>query len=53
MDTAKKLHIRINTLSQCLKRIEERLGLRFDSQEDMLKIQLACHLKNHLSSFKR
>lgn len=52
IDTAKKLHIHINTLYQRLKRIEERLGLRFDSQEDMLKIQLACHLKNHLSSFK-
>jgi sugar diacid utilization regulator len=53
IETAKKLHIHINTLYQRLKRIEERLGLRFDNHEDMLKIQLACHLKNSLSSYKR
>ncbi|WNC17547.1 helix-turn-helix domain-containing protein [Brevibacillus brevis] len=44
--TAKKLHIHINTLYQRLKRIEERLALSFDSHEDMLKIQLACHLRS-------
>ncbi|QRG68891.1 helix-turn-helix domain-containing protein [Brevibacillus choshinensis] len=53
METAKKLHIHINTLYQRLKRIEERLGLRLDHHEDMLKIQLACHLKNQLASHKR
>lgn len=53
IETARKLHIHINTLYQRLKRIEERLCLRFDNHEDMLKIQLACHLRNHLASYKR
>ncbi|MED4225572.1 helix-turn-helix domain-containing protein [Neobacillus cucumis] len=45
IDTAKKMHIHINTLYQRLKRIEEELDLRFDNPDDMLKIHLACHLK--------
>lgn len=45
IDTAKKLNIHINTLYQRLKRIEERLELSFDNPDDMLKIHLACHLK--------
>ncbi|WP_248930620.1 helix-turn-helix domain-containing protein [Paenibacillus hamazuiensis] len=46
VESAKKLHIHINSLYQRLKKIEELLNLRFDDPEDMLKIQLACHLKN-------
>jgi len=45
IETAKGLNIHINTLYQRLKRIEERLELSFDNPEDMLKVYLACHLK--------
>lgn len=43
---AKELNIHINTFYQRLKRIEERLEISFDNQEDVLKIHLACHLKD-------
>ncbi|MGZ9869038.1 helix-turn-helix domain-containing protein [Priestia endophytica] len=44
-NTAKQLHIHINTLYQRLKKIEKQLNLSFDNPEDALKIQLACHLR--------
>jgi len=40
---AKELNIHINTFYQRLKRIEERLEISFDNQEDVLKIHLTCH----------
>ncbi|UTR08766.1 helix-turn-helix domain-containing protein [Evansella sp. LMS18] len=43
--TAAELHIHINTLYQRLKRIEEILQVDFQKKEDILKVQLACHLK--------
>lgn len=45
-ETAEILNIHINTLYQRLRKIEERLELSFDFPEDMLKIHLACHLKD-------
>ncbi|MEP9409166.1 helix-turn-helix domain-containing protein [Peribacillus frigoritolerans] len=45
IQAAEKLHIHINTLYQRLKKIEEALNLSFNNTEDMLKIELACHLK--------
>ncbi|MED3727554.1 helix-turn-helix domain-containing protein [Priestia filamentosa] len=45
INTAKQLHIHINTLYQRLKKIEKQLNLSFDNPEDALKIQLACHLR--------
>lgn len=42
--TAKKLHIHINTLYQRLRKIETLLKISFDNPEDVLKVQLACHL---------
>ncbi|MEH7238240.1 helix-turn-helix domain-containing protein [Bacillus sp. JJ1562] len=44
-ETAKSLHIHINTLYQRLKKIEDILNLSFNDPKDFLKIQLACHLK--------
>ncbi len=44
--TAEQLHIHINTLYQRLKKIEELLNIDFNNKEDLLKIQLACHLKS-------
>jgi sugar diacid utilization regulator len=43
--TANDLHIHINTLYQRLKKIEDLLQIDFQNNEDVLKIQLACHLK--------
>jgi len=43
--TAKKLHIHINTLYQRIKKIEDLLELKLNDHEDSLKIQLACHLR--------
>ncbi|MBT2719867.1 helix-turn-helix domain-containing protein [Bacillus sp. ISL-46] len=43
--TAKLLHIHVNTLYQRLKRIEEKLQISFSNPEDILKIQLACYLR--------
>jgi sugar diacid utilization regulator len=43
--SAEKLHIHINTLYQRLKKIEEILQLSLEEPEDILKIQLACHLR--------
>ncbi|WP_286180268.1 helix-turn-helix domain-containing protein [Neobacillus cucumis] len=45
-EAAEKLNIHINTLYQRLRKIEERLKLSFDRTEDMLKIHLACHLRD-------
>ncbi|GLC88387.1 helix-turn-helix domain-containing protein [Lysinibacillus piscis] len=44
-ETAKQLHIHVNTLYQRLKKIEEKLNISFQNAEDMLKLQLACYLK--------
>lgn len=44
-ETAKTLHVHINTLYQRLKKIEDILHLRFNDPKDFLEIQLACHLK--------
>jgi sugar diacid utilization regulator len=43
--TAKLVHIHINTLYQRLHTIEELLGVDLNDSQDMLKIQLACHLR--------
>ncbi|WP_227936367.1 helix-turn-helix domain-containing protein [Alkalihalobacillus deserti] len=43
--TAEKLHIHINTLYQRLKKIEDLLQIELNNNEDTLKIQLACHLR--------
>jgi sugar diacid utilization regulator len=45
VQTAKALHIHINTLYQRLKRIETLMNIQLDNPEDILKIQLAYHLK--------
>ncbi|WP_336789119.1 helix-turn-helix domain-containing protein [Paenibacillus sp. MMO-177] len=42
---ADKLHIHINTLYLRLRKIEDLLGLSFDDPENVLRIQLACYLK--------
>lgn len=42
--TAELLHIHINTFYQRLKKIEELLEMSLEEPENMLKIQLACHL---------
>lgn len=44
--TAKKLHIHINTFYQRLRKIEDLLQLKLNDAEDVLKIQLACHLQS-------
>jgi sugar diacid utilization regulator len=43
--TAKALDIHINTLYQRLKRIETLMDIHLENPEEMLKIQLAYHLK--------
>nr|WP_263327813.1 helix-turn-helix domain-containing protein [Neobacillus sp. Marseille-Q6967] len=48
--TAKLLHIHVNTLYQRLKRIEEKLQISFSNPEDILKIQLACYLRTSIVS---
>ncbi|MEH7335518.1 helix-turn-helix domain-containing protein, partial [Neobacillus drentensis] len=48
--TAKLLHIHVNTLYQRLKRIEEKLQISFSNPEDILKLQLACYLRNSIVS---
>jgi sugar diacid utilization regulator len=48
--TAKILHIHVNTLYQRLKRIEEKLQISFSNPEDILKVQLACYLRNSIVS---
>ncbi|USK42232.1 helix-turn-helix domain-containing protein [Cytobacillus oceanisediminis] len=48
--TAKHLHIHVNTLYQRIKRIEEKLQISFSNTEDILKIQLACYLRSSIVS---
>jgi sugar diacid utilization regulator len=43
--TADQLHIHINTLYQRIKKIEDLLQLELNNNEDALKVQLACHLR--------
>lgn len=45
VNTAKELHIHINTLYQRLKRIEHILNVDLNNSEDNMEIQLACYLK--------
>ncbi|MNI51097.1 Carbohydrate diacid regulator [compost metagenome] len=45
INAAAVLDIHINTLYQRLKKIQQVLNIRFDNYEDMLKIQMAFHLK--------
>jgi sugar diacid utilization regulator len=42
---ARELHIHVNTLYQRLRKIEELLKIDLREPEDILKIQLACHLR--------
>ena len=44
-ETAEKLHIHVNTLYQRLKKIEELLHVSLNEPEDLLKVHLACHLR--------
>ncbi|QPQ29778.1 helix-turn-helix domain-containing protein [Lysinibacillus sp. JNUCC 51] len=44
-ETAKQLHIHVNTLYQRLKKIEEKLNISFNNPEDVLKLQLARYLR--------
>ncbi|OMD84022.1 hypothetical protein BSK49_22205 [Paenibacillus odorifer] len=46
INTAAVLGIHINTLYQRLKKIQQVLNIRFDNKDDMLKIQMAYHLKD-------
>jgi len=50
--TAKQLHIHVNTLYQRIKKIEDKLKVSFSSSEDMLKIQLACFLKQSSMAYR-
>jgi sugar diacid utilization regulator/putative methionine-R-sulfoxide reductase with GAF domain len=43
--TAEKLHIHTNTLYLRLKKIEELLEMSLEEPENILKVQLACHLR--------
>ncbi|WP_242771500.1 helix-turn-helix domain-containing protein [Brevibacillus parabrevis] len=43
--TARELHIHVNTLYQRLKKVEELLEIDLHRPEDLLKVQLACHLR--------
>lgn len=44
-ESTQKLHIHFNTLYQRLKKIEDILHVSFNNVEDVLKLQLACYLK--------
>ncbi len=48
--TTQKLHIHFNTLYQRLRRIEELLNVSFNNVEDVLKLQLACYLREQNQS---
>lgn len=43
-DTAKKLHIHLNTLSYRIKRIEAILGISFHNEQDLLNLYLAVSM---------
>lgn len=45
IQTAKKMHVHINTLYQRLKKIEDTLQISFENPENVLRLQLACYLK--------
>lgn len=52
--TAQHLHIHTNTLYQRLNRTEQILNISLQTQEDALKIQLACYLKeNYLTPVEK
>lgn len=44
-ETTKRLHIHFNTLYKRLRKIEDILNISFNNVEDVLKLQLACYLK--------
>jgi len=46
---AEMLHVHINTLYQRLRKIEEVLAISFQQPGDLLKLQLACYLKQSYS----
>lgn len=46
--TAEDLHIHINTLYQRIRKIEEALEISLEKPEDLLKMQLAYHLRGTL-----
>lgn len=46
---AQILHVHINTLYQRLRKIEEALDISFQQPGDLLKLQLACYLKQSYS----
>ncbi|MEK3937175.1 helix-turn-helix domain-containing protein [Sporosarcina sp. FSL W7-1349] len=48
VEAAQLLHVHINTLYQRLKKIEECLDLSFKNPEDVLRLQLACYLKESM-----
>lgn len=52
IQTAKKMHVHINTLYQRLKKIEETLQLSFENPENVLRLQLACYLKESFGMIK-
>ncbi|WP_042356064.1 helix-turn-helix domain-containing protein [Bacillus rubiinfantis] len=45
VQTAKRMHVHINTLYQRLKKIEDCLQISLDNPENVLRLQLACYLK--------
>lgn len=48
IEAAQSLHVHINTLYQRLKKIEDCLQLSFKNPEDVLRLQLACYLKESM-----
>ncbi|WP_339183415.1 helix-turn-helix domain-containing protein [Oceanobacillus sp. FSL W7-1293] len=46
-ETAKALHIHVNTLYQRIHKIESALQISLKDSEDVLNAQLACYLKEH------
>lgn len=50
--TAKKMHIHINTLYQRLRKIEDLLEVSLKDPENVLRLQLACYLKDSFKAVK-
>ncbi|PLT35189.1 helix-turn-helix domain-containing protein [Bacillus sp. V5-8f] len=48
--TAELLHLHINTLYQRLRKIEELMDVSLDDPDTLLKIHLACHLRQSYMS---